>query len=274
VLATAAVSSPSARDHAAGSHGAHGTDAHVGEAHGADAPGEAASGHGHGTTASADDLGFSELSNGHQHDEGVEPLTPAETAELAGQLAVTAELVQKYPTVADAEAAGWTRSGPFSPGLGTHYGPPTYHLNADGAMDSREDLLSPMLVFDGLGPDAPLAGFMYLVYGSETEPGGFAGPNDHWHYHESVCIVVGADGEIDTPFGADLEGVTEQMCTDVGGSFIENTGYMVHVWSVPGYESPDGMFTELNPRITCPDGTYHRIPVEELGSKDSVCLNP
>jgi hypothetical protein len=60
----------------------------------------------------------------------------------------------------------------------------------------------------------------------------------------------------------------------VGGSFIAFTGYMVHVWNVPGYESPEGMFTELNPRITCPDGTYDRIPVKELGNKDSVCKNP
>ncbi len=263
VLATAAVSSPSARDHAAGSHGAHGGDGHE----------AGASGHDHGAAAGDDDLGFSQLSNGHQHDTGVEALSTAETVELAQQLAATSELVAKYPTIAAAEAAGWVRSGPFSPGLGTHYQGP-FHLNADGAMDTREDLLSPMLVFDGLGPDAPLAGFMYLAYGTEAEPTGFAGPNDHWHYHEKVCIVMGDDGAIDTPFGADLEGVTERMCTQAGGSFIENTGYMVHVWNVPGYESPDGTFTELNPRITCPDGTYHRIPIEDLGSKDTVCRNP
>jgi hypothetical protein len=31
------------------------------------------------------------------------------------------------------------------------------------------------------------------------------------------------------------------------------------------------VFSELNRRITCPDGTYHRIPIEELGTKDTVC---
>lgn len=201
--------------------------------------------------------------------------TPApDTVALAGQLAVTVELVEKYPTIAHAEAAGWRRAGPFAPGLGTHYRSPDFHLNADGQMDSREDLLSPMLVYDGLDPDAALAGFMYLAYGTEGEPEGFAGPNDHWHYHESVCIVTGSDGTMETPFGADLEGVTEEMCTDVGGSFLPFSGYMVHVWNVPGYESPDGMFTEVNPKITCPDGTYHRIPTEDLGMKNSVCRHP
>jgi hypothetical protein len=33
------------------------------------------------------------------------------------------------------------------------------------------------------------------------------------------------------------------------------------------------MFTELNPRITCPDGTYHRIDIADTGNKDSVCRN-
>jgi hypothetical protein len=258
-FATAAVASPAARDHAGHSHGAHGT--------------EAASGHTHGgaaITAAGDDLGFSALSNGHQHAHDEEPLTPAETVQLSRQLAATAELVERYPTIADAEAAGWHRAGPFSPGLGTHYMGPNYVLNSDGDMDPG-DLQAPMLVFDGLGPAAPLAGFMYLAYGRDTAPQGFAGPNDVWHYHEHVCIKLGPGGTIDTPFGADLEGVTAEMCTEVGGAWIANTGYMVHVWNVPGYESPDGMFTELNRRLTCPDGTYHRIPIEELGTKDTVC---
>ena len=261
---TAAVASPAARDHAAHSHGTHG-------AHEAAAGAHDHGGAAHGAATGGDDLGFAALSNGHQHEHGNdEPLTTEETVTLARQLAATADLVEKYPTIAAAEAAGWRRAGPFSPGLGTHYMGPGYSANVDGKMDP-EDLQGPLLVFDGLGPDAPLAGFMYMAYGRDSEPEGFAGPNDHWHYHEKVCIVMGDDGNIDTPFGADLEGVTEDMCTDVGGSFIDFTGYMVHVWNVPGYESPDGMFTELNPRVTCPDGTYHRIPTEELGNKDTVC---
>jgi hypothetical protein len=270
-LATAAVASPSARDHAAGSHGEHASAGdHAATGEHAHAGGAMADGHADG--AMADD-GFAALSNGHQHEHGSdEPLTPEERTALATELAATAELVQRYPTVADAEAAGWMRSGPFSPGLGVHYRGPEFVMNSDGDMDP-DDLAAPMLVFDGLEPDAPLAGFMYIAYGRETEPQGFAGPNDHWHYHESVCIVSRADGTIDTPFGADLEGVTEDMCTEVGGTFIPFTGYMVHVWNVPGYESPDGMFTELNPRITCPDGTYDRIDIEDLGSRDTVCRN-
>jgi hypothetical protein len=256
-LATGVIASPAAREHASASHGTH----------------MEGGGHDHGTAA-GDDLGFAELSNGHQHEHTAdEPLTARERVLLARQLAATAELVERYPTLGDAEAAGWTRAGPFSPGLGTHYMSPNIARTAfggdAGAMDP-ENMPTPMLVFDGLDAEAPLAGFMYQAYGVDGEPEGFAGPNDHWHYHESVCIKM-EGGVLTTPFGADLEGVTETMCTDVGGQWIDTTGYMVHVWSVPGYESPDGMFTELNPRITCPDGTYHRIDIAETGDRDSVC---
>jgi hypothetical protein len=259
-LTGAAIASPGAADHASHSHGDHAAaDGHADDA-----------AHSHGEHATdGDDNGWSLLHNGHQHDGGVEDLDPATQAALASQLAPTAELVALYPNIAAAEAAGYRRAGPFAPGLGIHYMPPTYNLNADGVIDPS-DILAPMLIFDGTEPDAPLAGFMYLAYGSEGEPEGFVGPNDHWHYHESVCIVMGPNG-IDTPFGADLEGVTSEMCDGVGGRFIDNTGYMVHVWTVPGYESPDGTFTELNPRITCPDGTYYMIDIEDLGDRNTTC---
>jgi hypothetical protein len=149
---------------------------------------------------------------------------------------------------------------------------PNFVMNNDGDMDP-EDLAAPLLIFDGVTPDAPLAGFMYMAYGTTTEPAGFAGPNDHWHYHEKLCIVAREGGGFDTPLGADVDGVTEDMCTRLGGSFIAFSGYMVHVWNVPGYESPDGMFTELNPKITCPDGTYHTIETRDIGTRSSVCLN-
>jgi hypothetical protein len=222
----------------------------------------------------ADDKGWSLLSNGHQHDTGPDrPLTPEETVELAQQLAVTAELVALYPTVADAEAAGWRRAGPFAPGLGAHYQRNDLSLNADGLMD-REDLLTPILVFDGVTPESKIAGFMYMAYGTEGVPEGFAGPHDHWHHHERVCLVTREDGGLDSPFGADIVDVTKEMCDGVGGFFMEITGYMVHVWNVPGYESPDGMFTELNPKITCEDGTYYRIEdFTTIGSRSSICLD-
>lgn len=269
VVATAAIASPGARNHAAHSHGEGESEA------------VATDGHDHGTAATDDDLGFSALANGqmgsHEHPgqdgaPAAEEIDPATAGELAGQLALTAPLAAQYPTIQDAVDAGYSRAGPFAPGLGIHYSPPTYGgFLAEGDGMSPEQIANPMLIFAGTEPDAPLAGFMYLRY-QETAPEGFAGPLDTWHYHETVCIVTTPDG-IDTPFGADLTGVTDQMCTDAGGTMLDFTGYMVHVWTVPGWESTDGTFSDLNRAITCPDGTYYTVPIAEVGGRNSICKN-
>jgi hypothetical protein len=268
VVVTAAIASPGARNHAEHSHGT--TDL-------------ATDGHDHGAAA-ADDLGFSALQNGqmgsHEHPgqdgaPAAEEIDPATAGELAEQLALTAPLVANYPTLQDAVDAGYHRAGPFAPGLGIHYSPPSYGGFLGGGDDdtmSAEQIANPMLIFAGTEPDAPLAGFMYMRY-QETPPEGFAGPLDTWHYHEKVCIVNSPDG-IDTPFGADLTGVTDQMCTDAGGTMLDFTGYMVHVWTVPGWESTDGTFSDLNRAITCGDGTYYTIPITELGNGNTICKNP
>jgi hypothetical protein len=92
-----------------------------------------------------------------------------------------------------------------------------------------------------------------------------------WHYHSDVCMVERADGGIDVPFGADASDVTPAMCDEVGGEFLSNTGYMTHVWTVPGYEGVDGVFGELTPAVTCPDGTYYAVPLRDIAYRDSAC---
>lgn len=285
-VTTAVLASPSAADHA---HDEHDHDTEVAATpvadhdHGdepvaaadddrTDEPSPTAD-HDHGdepVAAEGDDLGLSLLTNGHQHDSGEVELDLATQLQLYGQLAATLELVDLYPTVADAEAAGFRRAGPFSPGLGTHYLPPDGYYNLDGLMDP-EDLRWPTLIFDGVEPGSPLAGFMYTAVGSEEEPEGFVGPNDHWHYHTNVCIVFGPDG-VEAPLGADRS-ATQEQCDRYGGVLIDNTGYMVHVWTVPGYESSRGIFSEVNPAITCPDGTYYTRPEEDIGLVTTTCLS-
>ena len=260
VVASAAIASPQARDHSAHSHGGHGVDTgHEGHsaaehaAHAADAEGAVAP-----------------PGDGHEHDDPppVE-LDPATQAALTAQLVATAQLVEEYPTIAAAEAKGAHRTGPFLPGQGTHVMPAGYRPDTDGVMDEG-DVLVPMLVFDGTAADAPLAGFMYYVQGEE-EPEGFVGPNDHWHRHTQVCMVTQPDGTIDTPFGAEDDRLTPEVCAGVGGELLTITGWMVHVWTVPGYESEDGVFSPSNTRVTCPDGTFDQIPWRDVGDRATFC---
>lgn len=253
-LATAAIASPSARDHAAHSHGD-----------------VAADGHDHGTTP-IDDKGLSALSNGHHHPIGPEqPLDPATRAELTRQIAVTQDVAKLYPTVAAAEAAGYRRAGPFAPGLGVHYIRPSGNaLNAAGVMTDAT-LTDPLsIIYAGTNPDSPVAGFMYYAMRTD-EPVGFAGPNDLWHYHTNLCIKYGVDGGIDAPFGADSD-VPADLCTRAGGNLMQQTQWMVHVWSVPGWESQQGLFGEVNPALSCPDGTYYELPQDQwLDHPLNVC---
>lgn len=244
-LVAGAVVSPSARDHAGG--GDH-----------------------HGEMASSGD-GFDLITNGHaeHHTEPV-VLDAATQAELDAQLDVTRAVAARWPTVQHAIDDDYFRAGPYVPGIGAHFlkfGEPQF--NADGVM-AQADLENPMaLIFTGNDPGDELAGYMYYSMATEA-PEGFAGPNDSWHYHEQLCMVRDANG-IDFPFGPD-KAATEPQCDSAGGQIIEQSQWMVHVWSVPGWDDVDGgVFAEVHPGLDCSDGTYFQIPPEEWIGRRNVC---
>jgi hypothetical protein len=270
VLASVVLASPSARDHA---HGAStGDQAHDGEA--------AAGGHVHGGEATGvsaapggDDRGLAELSNGHHHEMVVHELDAETRAELDDQLAITREVAAQHPTVADAEAAGYQRIGPYFPGIGAHYGRTGgLEMNRDGGFDEEKIAHPFAIIYNGTAPTSRVAGFMYLSMADE-EPEGFAGPNDVWHYHEDLCLAYSPSGEIDVPFGLDHQ-ATEAQCTDAGGRLIGLSPWMVHVWSAPGWDDdPEvGTFGEVHTDLTCSDGTYYMLPIEQwVDHRMNVC---
>ena len=249
VLASAALLSPSARNHA---HDAHGTGAHVHAANG-------------------DDKGFALLANGHHaHISPAYKLDADSQRALDAQIAITRAVARRYPTVADAEAAGYRRAGPYSPGLGAHYVlPSAASLNVDGQLDAA-DIAHPLSIqYDGTEPTSHVAGFMFYSM-SKVEPEGFVGRNDVWHIHTELCLRDGPNGT-EAPFGAD-KAATKQQCDAVGGTITKRTQWMVHVWSVPGYANPDGVFGEENPNLRCADGTYYELPPDQWARHlDNIC---
>jgi hypothetical protein len=207
-----------------------------------------------------DDKGWSRVENGMQHSMKPEvplALLPADTRrQLLQQLSLTLDVIRKYPTVKDAEAAGYRRAGPFLPGLGTHY--VSNRTNPSGAF-SEQDILNPStIIYDGNTPDSPVAGLMYMSVAMGTsgrEPEGFAGPNDHWHYHVGICLTSGAGGTTEA-IGFDGS-MTEATCRSKGGNYVPATQYLLHVWTAPGYTNPLGVFGHANPAVRCSDGTYY-----------------
>ena len=52
---------------------------------------------------------------------------------------------------------------------------------------------------------------------------------------------------------------------------MKNTGYMLHVWTVPGYESSLGVFSHLTPALKCADGTYYMKNLDNVGWTKNLC---
>ena len=174
------------------------------------------------------------------------PLDHATHALLAHQLVEARAVAMRYPTVASATAAGYRLvGGGFGPGSGAHYiGGGGFALN----FDPNHPLA---LIYDGTHPTSQMVGLMYYGMGY-WPPQGFAGPNDHWHRHSGVCLGAGSN----VLFPPDSN-VTKVQCDQAHGAFMPVTGWMVHAWVVPGWESPDGVFSHENPDLTCADGTFH-----------------
>jgi hypothetical protein len=141
------------------------------------------------------------------------------------------KVAMRYPTIRDAERAGYHRVVRYVPLIGSHY------MRFD-LVDDRFDIDHPeMLLYDGNDPGSRIVGLSYYQK-SLLEPEGFAGPNDHWHRHVGLCVspktfeVVGD------------EQTTEQECRQREGVKLNITdAWMVHAWVVPGWESPAGVFS-------------------------------
>lgn len=216
-----------------------------GDVHGAAAP--VGQGHTHGvTTLNGQAVKGVKAKDVAAESQPDQPLDPATRATLAAQLVTARAVAEQFPTVASATAAGYHLAGGFAPGSGAHY---------IGPFSLTFDPSKPMsLIYAGTNPTSQITGLMYYGIG-DTAPEGFAGPNDHWHRHSNVCIKGGLGGSLDTPFPADAD-VTAAQCAAVGGNLMKVTGWMVHAWVVPTWESPLGVFSHDNPNVRCADGTY------------------
>lgn len=168
-----------------------------------------------------------------------QPITdPAEQVELQQQLQTAGTVIPEFLTAADAVATGYFQVTPYVPGIGAHY------LNVDLLTRDGFDPAQPeMLLYNGNEPTSELIGLSYAVLGDEA-PEGFVGPNDEWHEHPSLCIVGGlVVGPDSTP---------DELCESIGGEKgmpWDASMWMGHLWQVPGWESPWGLFSGENPTI-------------------------
>ncbi|HMG42387.1 MAG TPA: hypothetical protein VK611_13700 [Acidimicrobiales bacterium] len=166
-----------------------------------------------------------------------QPVTdPDELLELQQQLEASGKVIEQFPTVADAEAGGYYQISPYVPGIGAHW------INGD--LDGTFDPADPeMLLFNGTEPTSRIVGLSYATVGDQA-PEGFVGPNDTWHAHPALCTLRG--------FVVGIDGTPEELCESIGGNIASGLAdlHMAHLWQVPGFESPWGLFSAENPLLS------------------------
>lgn len=157
------------------------------------------------------------------------PADPATLVAAATQVERTRVVLQRYPDVAAAVAAGFVLSNPGPPGSCL-----PDHLIDWSRMDGEFDIDEPeMLLAAGTSLDDPVIAASYYVVAS-SPPDGFAGADDRWHPHGGMCVDSSGLGRE----------VAERECTS--GSYY-GAGWMVHVWADPAHPNTIGMFEVTYP---------------------------
>ncbi len=160
---------------------------------------------------------------------------------VAAQIsAVTAEAV-KLPTGNLAKAAGWTPATLFFPGIAAHY-----MVGGTGAaigLDSVFDPMHPEVLLYGRGSNPPLVGINYIVKSGALPPEGFEGDWDVWHEHQWLCVQL-------PPLPLLVVGESNDgVCPSGQYAYPFQGHWLLHVWSIPGWDAPEGLFSHENSKV-------------------------
>jgi hypothetical protein len=170
------------------------------------------------------------------------PLSAEDCMEVHIQLTLATQYAQQFPTAGVAEANGWHHLAPWIPGQGTH------HVNIQqGVTDKFNPQRPNMLMYDSNQDSGKLTGMVYVVRSGMHPPEGFAGHNDHWHFHEKLCYL---DYGGDNPFIVG-DGITDEQCAARGGTNVDSSDtWLLHVW-LPVYEGwqATDIFNKTHPTI-------------------------
>lgn len=189
---------------------------------------------------------------------------------LSQQLDAALEYAKQWPTLGDAEAAGFHRQVSYVEGMGTHHAllgdfggddvtAPGYDPHEPTfpgtALDEEFDPTRPeFLQYGGTGPGARLVGMSWYVRTDDgLPPEGFPGDNDWWHRHHRLCHSV-------DQFRVIGEDLTDEQCANRGGVNLHLDDYwMVHAWIVDGWQTEVDVFTNHHPCLlsTGPAGPEH-----------------
>jgi hypothetical protein len=187
------------------------------------------------------------------------PLSKQDCLDFGAQLDDAKAYASRYPTLGSATAAGFNNAFNFIPGMGTHH---SFHgITAAVLHDPSFNRFDPVvpnspvdgvfnpaypefLQYNGNTPSSVLVGMSWYVRTTNgLPPAGFAGNNDWWHHHPTLCL---------SNVTAEVVGVntTDADCTPRNGTntYMGNY-YMLHTWQVDDLEYHGDVFAPMHPCI-------------------------
>lgn len=157
------------------------------------------------------------------------------------------DYASQWPTLGDAEADGFHAMVNYVEGMGTHhvrlgdFDPSVFDPNNPTFPGTRiDDLFSSgrpeFLMYGGNSADSELVGFAwYVKTTATTPPPGFAGNNDWWHRHPTLC------------FNNDMRVIANGPCTSNGTNVNLSEYWMSHAWIVEGWNTKSDVFMNHHP---------------------------
>ena len=182
-------------------------------------------------------------------------LSPELCEALTYELKDAIEWAAQWPTLGDAEDAGYTMSVGYTEGMGTHHvmlnnfsmDDPGFDIDDPYFPDTRIDDVfdherPEFLMYGGEERGSDLVGFAWFVRApTDSPPEGFSGSNDWWHRHYSMCFRT-------SEFLIMGEELSDDVCEDRGGTNVNLENYwMVHAWVERPWLTFDDVFTNHHP---------------------------
>jgi hypothetical protein len=180
-------------------------------------------------------------------------LDAAGVARLDAQVTRARAAMSRYPTVADAEAAGlYDATSPGAAAVRYFVAP----MHQPDASDPGFDVDHPLVyLYAGRSDRSPVVGVAYYEF-AERGPRGFAGPDDQWRLLTGLCSIPEPGGgsrivSIDTDMSA-------VECSALDGTYANSVQWTLHAWLAPAWRNPDGIFAPSNPQVPCAIDAYVR----------------
>jgi hypothetical protein len=167
-------------------------------------------------------------------------MTIEERLQFGEQLVIAREAALKFPTLADARAAGWILVGGYVSGAG--------QMVMDPTGNSQDQVFDPAvpqgLLYASSIDSAPIVGVQYNAWTSDgSAPRGLIGQDMLWHLHTGTCEIG------DSLTAVYDEAVTGTACSQINGALTNTTSWMIRAWVVPGWENSQGTLAHDNPLL-------------------------